>query len=425
MDRLPQTTERPLLITASTGLLLIFFALAPVQASLLTGLAGVVALMALATGWRGLAMLPAESRLLWAAFALYVAAALLSLLNNENWTMAGRRFEKYHPFLLAIPIMGWLALLRDRLAWILRIGMAGAAITIFAVAVYEQHWLGAERTGYLGGLQPNTFGHLGTLAALVLLGHGLTADWRQRALSVLLAVGALYGVVTTGSRGALLAFLASLPVLLLAWTLRNGFSRRGLVLFCGGLLAATLLLTATFWLSEFWHAHWLRLVEEPKRFLAGDTQYTSIAARATMLISGWKTGMAHFWLGTGLGDVQIDYDRLMAAGELPPVPDNSNFHLHNIFVDAFASTGVIGLATMLLAVFALPLRLFIHRLRHADATVAQQQAAATGIALLANGFVFGLTHSWLYIRGLHVFLLLLLALLVLALRPPRAEESPR
>ncbi len=390
----------------------------------MTGVAGLVAVLGAIFGWHGLKRLPASSRGLFAAFLFYVVIALVSLINNENWHAAGERFEKYHPFLFAIPLMGWLALMRDHLQRTLLIGMMSSGTVITMIALYEKFVLHAERVGYFSGLEPNIFGHVGSLIALTLCGYLLLAELPRplRLLIGVLIIGTLFSVLATGTRGAVAAFLAGFVALTSTWLLRDGLSRQRLMQLAGLLAVILGLLTVAFMASDFWQAHWARLVEEPGRFLAGDTTYSSTAARATMWISGWKTGMANFWIGTGIGDNQIDYDRLMAAGELPPIPGNSNFHLHNIFVDAFASTGITGLLSLLLAVFLMPLRYLHASLADENATSEEKIAAITGIAILANGFVFGLTFSWAYIRGLHFFLLLLLSLLVLS-RPVRSSPS--
>lgn len=411
------TTRSTTILSVGGGLLLIaYFALAPTSPRAITGIAGLIAVLGAIVGWHGLNRLPPSARGLFAAFVLYVAVALISLLNNENWHLAGVRFEKYHPFLFAIPVMGGLALMRDTLERILLTGMMASGATITTIAAYEKLVLHAERVGYFSGLGPNIFGHVASLVALTLCGYLLLAHLPRtlRALVALLTLGTLFSLLTTGTRGAVVAFLFGFAALTITWLLRDGISRKRLLILTGSSIALAGLLTATFLLSDFWRAHWERLIEEPARFFAGDTTYTSTAAHLTLWISGLKTGLANFWIGTGIGDNQLDYDRLMAAGELPAIPDNSNFHLHNIFIDAFASTGIIGLCSMLLAVFIMPMRQFINGLRSIQATRQQQMAAIIGIAILANGFIFGMTYSWLYIRGLHFYLLLLLSLLVLA-----------
>ena len=410
----PDLNRRIALLAAI--LLSAFFTVAPLSPKALTLSAGLIALTGAVVGWRGLPLLPPATRMLWIAFGLYVASALLSLINNEEWHRAGARFEKYHPFLFAIPITGWLALSRPRLKTALLIGMLGAALTLTATALYEQLALGVERVGYLTGHEPNIFGHLASLVALLLFGYGLFGhcDRRLRVALLLGGVGAVYSIMATGTRGALLAFAGGFIVMGAAWFLRNGICRKRLLQLTALLLAGIGIVALTFALSDFWRAHWERLLSEPAQFMAGDTRYTSIGARMTLWMSGWKTAMANFWIGTGIGDNQLDYNRLMAAGELPPFPDNSHFHLHNIFIDAFASTGIIGLAAMVSAVFIVPAIHFSRQLRSGASDSEQDPAAAIGLGILTNGFLFGMTYSWLYIRGLHFFLLLLLALIVLS-----------
>jgi O-antigen ligase len=404
------------LLVFSGFLLVLYFALSPVVPGVITGVAGFIAIFSAVVGWRGLRLLPPQSRLLFLAFVFYVVVALLSLFNNENWQAAGWRFEKYHPFLFAIPIMGWLALQRERLQHWLLAAMMASALAIVGITLYQQFWLYAERVGYGTGINPNIFGHVGSLVALTLLGFALFGRFAMllRLGLLLLAMGALYGVFSTGSRGAVLAFFAGMLALVFANLLRGGVTRRQLLIILAVCLSGLLFFAMVVHFSGFWQAHWQRLLEEPGRFLNGDTTYTSVSARAVLWISGWKTGLEHPFLGTGIGDTQLDFDRLMAAGALPQVPDTSEAILHNIFFDSFASTGLIGLSSMLLAIFVMPMRYFLQSLGASRAQGTQVAAAMAGMALLTDNFVFGLTNSWLYLRGLPFVLILLLALLVLA-----------
>lgn len=413
-------------VPVSCGVLLvIYFALAPWVPRAITLVAGFIAILAAVVGWRGLKLLPADAHKLFLAFILYVFLALISLFHNENWSAAGFRFEKYHPFLFAIPIMGWMALSGKQLGGYVAAAVVAAGVAFTSVAFYEHLVLHVERVGESSGLNPNTFGHISSLIALALAGFGLYSDYRRvyRLLFLVLAFTTIYATLSSGTRGAAAALLAGAMAMAGTYLIYHDITRKTALLLVGIFTGVVLLMVLVFYFSDFWRAHWMRLIDEPARFLAGDTTYTSTAARATMWISGWKTGMANFWIGTGIGDNQIDYDRLMAAGELPHIAGNSNFHLHNIYIDAFASTGIIGLLTMLFAVFVMPLKYFLKTLKDKQVTGLSRVAAIIGISILADCFVFGMSYSWLYIRGLHFFLLLLLPLLVLAGGYQRREPN--
>ena len=100
----------------------------------------------------------------------------------------------------------------------------------------------------------------------------------------------------------------------------------------------------------------------------------------------------------------------MASGALPAIPGASYAIFHNTYADVAATTGLFGLIAMLLGVFLLPLRAFVRQLRSGVA-LANSWFALAGVGVIANNFVFGLSNSWLHLRGLPFVLLLMLVLL--------------
>ncbi len=409
-------------------LLILFFATAAIVPGAITWGSALLAILALILGWRGLRDLERDEWLVLAGFAAYVAGGLLSLFNNSDWDTAAWRFEKYHPFLLAFPILGLLRTLRPVMTPLLLTGLLLASVGMVALALWQQIFLHYPRVGLGTGLNPNIFGYLAGLVALVLLmaGLALKQHWSARAGWILGAAVALYAAFATGSRGVLLAFLGAVVATAVLWLLHN---RRKPVEMLYSLGVVLLLLAAVLWgmsHSEFWQAHWQRLLDEPQRFLDGDYQYTSVAARATMLLAAWQIWLSNPWLGTGLGDAQNDFDVLMAAGELPQVAGASNHIFHNIFADALATTGLIGTLLMLVAQFALPAWFFWLKLRSAERGSAASFAALAGLAVVLSNFLFGLTNSWLYLRSLPFVLIVMLMLMVIAspgFSPGRSSSS--
>lgn len=407
-------------------LLILHFALAPLSARAITTTGGLLALTALFVGWGGIRLLPRKIYFLFAGFLLYVGTALLSLINNENWQQAGYLFEKYHPFLFAIPILGWFALFREQLERALVIGLSGASVALTAIAAYEKAVLQVERAGYLTGLDPIVFGHIASIAALVLMGYGILSSYPRwlRVMMFVLALGALYAVTASGTRMAVLAFISGVVALFFLWIFRVRASRRQLVVAIAVVSGVALLLGLVFLQSEFWRNHWLRMIEEPVRVLSGETAYSSTGARFSMWLGGWKIGLENFWLGTGLGDVRSDLAGLMASGEVPAIGPPTG-RLHNIFIDAFSHTGVIGVIAMLLAIFIFPFYYFSKNLEVVGQEVQRRTASIIGVALLTNVAVFGLANSWHYLRSLHFFLPLLLALIVISTASDKRSPSFR
>ena len=398
---------------AGGWLLVAFFALAPWVPGAVTSLAGLLAIWAMANGWKGGRLLHRETRWLLVGAGLYVATALLSLFNNQYWPGAGWRFEKYYPFILAIPVMGSLALLGSRLEGFFLSGISLSGLLTAAYSVYQILTTGSDRIGWTSGLNPNILGHLCSLVAIVLTGwavwgrHPAVRKTGMFACALL----ALMAMSATGSRGGVLAFLAGLAAMLLVSKAYSGKNSKLIGLVAVGV---TLLLLLVALKSEYWQVHWHRLMDETVRIFRGDLTSTSISERAVMWLAGWKIGQANPWFGTGIGDTQLDLDQLMATGALPRIENASYAILHNIFFDCFASTGTLGLLAMLFGIFILPTTLFWKCLRSGGSNPTVFVASVTGIAVMADNLVFGLTNSWLYLRGLPFVLILVMCLLVLA-----------
>ncbi len=389
-------------------------------------LAGALALMALFWGWRGLKQLSQEERLVLVGMLIYVLAAMPSLVNNSDWATAGWRFEKYHPFLLAIPMLGAIVRL-DRAA--MPTALAALAIAGIAMGAYVGYRYGAlreERVGFGTGLNPNIFGHLASYTALVLLLS--LAVLRQRVGWILLLfaafLGAMTALIASGSRGVLVAFLGGAVVAILALHgegFRSARRKRWVLAAVAGVFVLVAILMAY---SDFWAAHWKRLFDELRMFREGDFHYTSVAARMTLLLGGWEIWLTHPWLGTGLGDGQRDLDALIAAGQLPPVPGASYAIFHNAYLDVLATTGLLGFAGMLVGVFALPMRCFWRALRQSRRGSHQQLAAAAGLAVITDNIIFAFSNSWLHLRGLPFALILLLVLVAAARQRGSGADIP-
>lgn len=353
--------------------------------------------------------------LVWAQ-VFYALGAVLSLLNTSNWHFAEWRLERYHPFLLTIPLLMLCYRYADRLRPWLRNGVLASGGAILFFSVYSRWVVGEPRIGGLADLNPNIFGHVASLILLCALGFGLLERGLRPAWRALLlgsAAGAGLGVVLSGSRGVMLAVLAALPVLV--WQgLRTGGRRQRLAIVAAGLLALAGL-GVSLATSPVWRQQIESVLVEIEQYRAGDTTYTSVGSRLTVWSGAWEIWKRHPLIGTGVGDPQDDLKALHAEGAILAMKEASFPFFHNMYADSLATTGLIGIAGLMLAVLLLPGWIF------ARAWDADPAVAATGLALLVNNAVFGLTNSWLYLRGLPIVLALQIVLLALALRETTDE----
>ena len=419
MDDTPPTTAQRVVYFLFATLLAGQLILSPVVARAMTDFAALMLLLSLALGWRGFRLLSPAAWLLYGGFLLYFLAAPLSLLNNQDWGFAGWRFERYYPFLLIVFTMGLLAWLRRSLVPVLVWASLATALVMAVYAGYEVQVLGYERAGLeegafgLFGLYVNNFGHVAFFHAVILLSAALLAQ--RTGLRLLFLAGGLlafYAGFASGTRGALLGFVAALLAMTGALAMAAGPLRRTARQALVALLVFLVVGGLLFGHSDFWRQYVHDGITQFAAFWAGDTRFTPVGGRLLM----WK-GAAMIWhdhplIGTGIGDGQADMEALIASGRLAwqgrePFPT-----MHNIYMEAVATTGAVGLATLLLGIFILPARHFLRSLLETtEDDLWGRVAALAGLGTLALHAVFGLTQSWLSLRALPLLLVTLVVLL--------------
>ena len=424
----PISMTHAILLT-SGWLLLFYFALAPVVPDVINDAAGVLAVIALAFGWPGLKRLQRDDIIVLGGFALYVAMALPGLLNNSDWGGAGWRFESYHPFLLMTPMWGLFRRFREELPrYLLRgVVLAGVALGVFTWLRYGRAYEG--RVGHASGLNPNIFGHVASLVAFTLLTAlgTLRLPWTRRLAVAAAFLGALAATIASGSRGIMIAFVFALAMGATLIVRQQAVSTRKLGIAAGALV----LVAGLLWVmkeSSYWTARWTQLSHEFALLNdSNDFTYTSTRARVALVMGASQIWQDNFWFGTGLGDAQHDFEHLKTIGHIVAsehpvlVKQFSNHIFHNIFADSFATTGLVGGLTMIVAVLWLPLRYFRRRLTASGDNDIARFAALAGIGLCAINIAFGFDNSWLYLNSLPYTLVLMTALMVISAAPPDGE----
>jgi len=247
--------------------------------------------------------------------------------------------------------------------------------------------LGSSRLAILGG-GPNVFGrNMGLLCTIGLfnaIARGAVGRW-----AIVSPVAAAL-VVLSGSRGAMVATAVAIASLLFMG--RHGLSRRLLAV---GIFVSLSLLVVSY--TELG----VSVVESfSARVLQQVLAEGSVSSRDRIFSTALELGLASPVVGQGLG----------SFGEMTPWP-----YAHNMFFDAFAETGVIGLL------------LLVGALAHGGGTLlryrSRQVSPATAAFILlgvASQFSGGLYDS----RGVYVFLLLAIIVEPRALAARRAAEPP-
>jgi hypothetical protein len=280
--------------------------------------------------------------------------------------------------------------------------LGAAGLSVLAVGGWRALWQAATRTGLIQGLSPlalalggwalaqrwglffpaleratgftfhpNVFG--GQLAVLGLLALATARSWPLRLMAV---AGAAAGILATGSRGALLAYL--LGVALWAATAKPRSSRLLLTATLITVALITVALTVAAALALTFGS--LEPLDRLQFGVAGRT-------RTEVYAASWQLIGASPVFGWGLGS---------ASDQLLRVLWDSNpqtyAHAHNLVLQFGLEFGLVGLAGLGLALYLLLRTLLAHRARHA--------LPALAALFVSNLFDYTLGAPELYVLAL-------------------------
>ncbi|MBD8635413.1 O-antigen ligase family protein [Stenotrophomonas sp. CFBP 13725] len=328
--------------------------------------------------WRARADAGRSIRVLaWLMLAV-LAAGLLSVVLFEH---GFRDVDNRSRFFVMPWIALWVCALELRLRWLWR----GAVVGLLLV-------FGLSLRQVLGGApRADLFTNAIVLADMVVMllvlalfcrPHGVRG-WAWGLPAAALGCATL---VLTGSRGALLALLA--VFLVMALTLRWGSLQRRLLI-----LAALLGLSVVAVVSVPELRHQVRLTElhsDVQRLERGDAD-SSAGARVERLQVAWDTFLDHPLTGVGVGHFDNAMQRLPVCRDDPLEPRCHLGHAHNDLAEWGATQGVLG-ALLLLAVYGVPLWLFLWLHRHSGRATFRGPAAA-GVMIVVCYVLCGLTQS--------------------------------
>lgn len=361
-------------------------------------------------GWR---VITQETRTVIFCLALFLAASSLSLLNVEDWRHCLWLLSRYEPFLMA-PFLMFLFSTRSKVVQPLFYGMVLAGFVCFGIAAHEIWGLGLERAQ--GAFRnANRFG-----SVAICFASFLAAAWfflpLKRHIRVLAGGSAffcLWAGLLSGSRGAIFVF----PVLIATLWGMVFFMRRGRMGDCKRFLSIHryqwlfvwgLLVFAVFFVgyNGFLRQHTQKAVIQLKEYMHGKMDNEASIGQRLMMweyaVQIWKQNP---WIGTGIGDVELDMRRLNEAAGSPMT--HVYYHVHNLYLDVLASTGIVGLAGMVLACFAAPFRAFWRSLQKTACNENVSYAAVCGLMTLIFFALNGLSEGWIYTRGVTFFVFLL------------------
>lgn len=349
--------------------------------------------------WRALSR---DEWLLLSALGLYALSGLISYYNVSDEYEFVKHMGRYLRFLLIVPVY---LLLSGSSAPLLKYLVAGAIVSgplylSFALISAAEHPGSPATRDY----HHITFGDGAMLNVLFLLAVLLT--WKTRAVvKVVMAVAmvcALYASILSQARGAWLA-LPLCGAVLLYFTIKYGRLKIKVVLPLLLLGAAVLAASPA---RELLENRVGAAVHEVEAFVSGEKFDSSIGNRLAMWDIAVDVWQQHPVIGTGLGDFDLEIEQRQMQGIYESIKVFAS--VHNIYLQALATTGTVGFLILCFALVIQPLRLY-----YRAPGEKLSPARLGGIMVVLAYAVFGLTESWI-LRApvISVFLIYLIALSV-------------
>lgn len=336
------------------------------------------------------------------AFGVFFLTSSLSLINAEDISSGVRRLEKLFFLFCFFPSYFAVQRLKINLSYPFLFGILVAGPVFVFISLYSVYFADFARAQ--ASYSPIIFGDMAMLAALLLLAAylagGVPGKYNFLSLSSILA--SLYAAVLSGSRGAWLA----LPIvgLFYLWVFRKSIAWKKFA------IIAISLVVIVFSLPSNYITQRISKIETSARlYITGEQVNTSEGERLMLWQIALSVWREHPFLGTGIGDFRHETKRKIEGGQTRL--DYVYGHAHNIFLDALATTGLLGLSTLVVAFFIVPGRIFISF--GLESTVKKVNfPVLAGLAHLVCFAVFGLTEGWLarspmvsvFLFGLLVFI---------------------
>jgi O-antigen ligase len=122
-------------------------------------------------------------------------------------------------------------------------------------------------------------------------------------------------------------------------------------------------------------------------FSSDEKADTSVGGRLALWDVAIRVWERNPVLGTGPGDYNDDLVDYQSKGLYPGVFVHSS--VHNIYLQALVSTGIVGLLVFILALIVFPM-IFLQRAKPGGG----QLERLSGLVLIVSVLIFGLTESW-------------------------------
>ncbi|MGB3290132.1 MAG: O-antigen ligase family protein [Burkholderiaceae bacterium] len=349
---------------------------------------------------------------IWILLGVFGVGVLTFLVHGNSL----RDLDISSRYLLAIPIFLLLMQFPPRLKW-LWAGIALSGCTAASIAFWQISILGwIEADGLSNGVR---YGAICTMLCILCIAgmiwarrETLTSVWWWRLALGLGALGAWYGSLMSGTRGAWVA----LPIVFILFCI-GLFSRRNLRKMLGVILV--LLLAVSVWLTTAPNNRinrgYRNAVTDISNYIDHGVVTGSIGGRFLVWHAAINNMVEKPLLGWGVKEYRDQLEWQVAQGTLDPYALELA-HTHNMYLETLVFQGLVGLLAIL-ALFILPFWYFCQKLRAQSLNI--RILAISGASLLAVYAILGLTYVSLYRNDILLFFLVTLMTLWACMR---AEE---
>ncbi|MDS1140030.1 O-antigen ligase family protein [Pusillimonas sp. SM2304] len=326
---------------------------------------------------------------LYALISFFAVAVFVCLLHGNPI----RTLDMPSRFLLAIPIFLLLLKVPPRLPWFWA-GVALGSYSVCGVALWQLHVLGMRDVqGLTNGVR---FGGISTMFSVLCIAGLFWAQrenvkhvWLWRLALALGMVGAAYGSIMSGTRGAWI----SIPVVFVLFCIGSCNKHN---IYRVGTVVVVLLAVVSAWYVAMPNnpveKRYEQAVKDISNYVEKDNAKGSIGARFEI----WRAATINIpqkpIFGWGVDEYRAQLEQQVASKELDPVV-LTLAHTHNLYLATLVYQGIFGLLPIL-ALFVFPFWFFCRRLLSDNRNV--RVLAIAGGSQLAVFGILGASHTVLY-----------------------------
>ena len=327
-----------------------------------------------------------------AGFIVLILVSLLSMINADDVDNGIRRIKKLTTFIFLIPIFMAMVSVKTNLIKPFLIGACIGGFILLGLTIYQGYYLGNVRTS--GFYNEIIFGSIAVIMAQALFVSLLFIRHKKIHLAVitLSLFSALYATILSGTRGAWVALIVGVPLALFMVSIKGQMPKKRIVLVL--LLSILVASIAGILSKDELTSRWNTTVQNIDSYQSGSNRDTSIGIRLIMWEAAIKIWNRNPIIGTGIGDFQKNYEKMIKSGEFPGMRKTPYAYAHSTIFEALAGTGILGLIGLIVFTFFLPIVFFLKALR-SSINEHDRYASVSGLVFVTAFAIFGLTENWL------------------------------